>query len=394
MNQVNRLAIYLLTLGVFITATSELVVSGILHVIAKHFAISIALAGQLISTYSIAFAIGTPILVSLTSRMERRNVLIGSLMMFMLGCLVSFSSSDISILMVSRVILGVSSGVYLVVAFGTVAKLVPPEKLGSAISTIVLGFSSALILGVPIGIAITTWLSWQAIFITLGLLSLVITFVIYRFLPKIDGDAPVSFQQQLKVLGSFVIVSGLFLTFFRESGNSILITYLTPFIKDILHLNASHLSMIMLVLGIVGTIGSRIGGYGVDKWGAERMITVSIVVNVSALALLPLFSDHFVLGVLLICVTLFSMFVTGPAIQTYFIQQAPQSSNLILSLNTSIIHLGLAAGAGMGGIMVNVTSTPLYNPWMGSFMVTLGLVAAIVSFSFGKKQEGRLQSST
>ncbi|MDQ0897143.1 MFS transporter [Paenibacillus sp. V4I7] len=381
----NRLSIYILALGVFLTATSELVVAGILHVIAEDLNISIALAGQLITAYSLAFAIGTPIIVSLTSRMGRRKVLLGSLAVFILGCLVSFGSSEISVLMVSRIILGVSAGVYLVVVFGAVAKLVPAEKLGSAIGTIVLGFSSAMILGVPIGIAITNWWSWQAIFIILGLFSLLITFIIFRLLPEIEGDAPVPFGQQFKVLGSLVIVSGLFLTFFRESGNSILFTYLTPFIQDVLHLKASNISIIMLVFGIFGAIGSRLGGYGVDRWGAARVITLSIIVHVAALALLPFFVESLVISLMLIALMVFSMFVTGPAIQTYFIQQAPLSSNLVLSLNTSIIHLGLAVGAGAGGVMANATSTVFYHPWMASMIVALGLAAAFLSFRVGKK---------
>lgn len=381
----NRLSIYILALGVFLTATSELVVAGILKVIAEDLNISIAVAGQLITAYSLAFAIGTPIVVSLTSRMGRRKVLLGSMFVFILGCLASFGSSEISVLMVSRMILGVSAGVYLVVVFGAVAKLVPAEKLGSAIGTIVLGFSSAMILGVPIGIAITNWWSWQAIFIILGLFSLLITFVIYRLLPEIEGDAPVPFRQQFKVLGSLVIVSGLFLTFFRESGNSILFTYLTPFMQDVIHLKASNISIIMLVFGIFGAIGSRLGGYGVDRWGAARVITQSIIVHVTALVLLPFLSESLIMSLVLIAIMVFSMFVTGPAIQTYFIQQAPQSSNLVLSLNTSIIHLGLAVGAGAGGVMANANSTVFYHPWMASIIVALGLAAALVSFSMGKK---------
>ena len=64
-------------------------------------------------------------------------------------------SSSFTLLLASRMILGLSSGVLLVAAFSAVAKMVPPEKIGSAIGTVILGFSSAMILGVPIGIVLT-----------------------------------------------------------------------------------------------------------------------------------------------------------------------------------------------------------------------------------------------
>ncbi|WP_240419325.1 MFS transporter [Paenibacillus periandrae] len=390
----NRLPIYLLALGVFFTATSELVVSGILQVIADDLKVSIALAGQLITVYSLSFAIGTPILISLTARMGRRKVLAGSLVAFILGCLISFASAHIAVLLISRIILGVSSGVYLVSALGTAAKIVPPEKLGSAIGTIILGFSSAMILGVPFGIAITNWLSWQAIFLILSLLSVGTTFMIYRLLPDMEGDAAVPFRQQFKVLGSMVIVSGLIFTFFRESGNSVLFTYLTPFIQSIYHVEFSGISIIMLVFGLFGAFGSRLGGYGVDRWGAARMVTMSVVIHVAVLALLPLFSNSLIIGLVLLTVMVVSMFMSGPAIQTYFIQQAPQSSGLVLSINTSIVHLGLAAGAGAGGVLISTTSTILYNPWIASFIVTLGLAAVLVSFWSGNQRLIKLRRQT
>ncbi|MDD9268599.1 MFS transporter [Paenibacillus sp. GCM10023248] len=387
----NKWTIYVVALGVFLTATSELVVAGILQVLAKDLNISIAFAGQLITAYSLAFAIGTPLLVSLTSRMGRKKVLIGALAAFIMGCLLSFLSSDIFTLIVSRLILGVSSGVYIVAAFGAAAKIAPPEKIGSAISTIVLGFSSAMILGVPISIAVTNWLNWQVIFLMLGLVSLLITFVIYRLLPEIDGDAPMSFRQQFKVLGNAVIVSGLFLTFFRESGNSVLFTYLTPFMQDILQLKASNISIVMLVFGISGAVGTRLGGYGIDRWGAARIIAFSTIMHVVVLALLPLLAGLTLIGLLLILVMMVSLFMAGPATQTYFIQQAPQSSSLVLSLNTSIVHLGLATGAGVGGAMISANSTVFYNPWMASFIIGLALVSACISFSLGNKQMRNLQ---
>jgi len=155
MNGMNRLNVYLIALGAFLTGTAELAVAGVLPVLAEDLRISIALAGQFVTAYSLAFAIGTPILVTLTSRMGRRNVLIGSLTAFIAGCAISFLSADFITLLVSRILLGLGAGVYSVVAISSTARLVPPDKMGGAISVIGFAFGSALTLGVPIGIAVT-----------------------------------------------------------------------------------------------------------------------------------------------------------------------------------------------------------------------------------------------
>ncbi|MEC0368423.1 MFS transporter [Paenibacillus chibensis] len=384
----NRLFIYILTLGVFLTATSELIVSGILYVIASDLRISVALAGQLVTVYSLAFAFLTPVIVFFTSRWERKRVLLLSLVLFMLGSAASIVP-HFGVILVSRALLGVSSGVYLVTAFAAAAKISPPDKVGAAIGTIVLGFSSAMILGVPIGIAITKWLNWQSIFVILGVLSLLMALVILRFLPRMSGDEPASLRRQFRVLSSGIIASLLLLSFFRESGNSVLLTYLTTFLNELLHLNAGTISLLMLGLGLIGAMAARLGGSGADRWGTRRIILASLIMHVSALLLLPLFTGSLAAEIVLIGFIMFSMFMGGPALQTHVIKQAPESSSLVLSLNTSMIHLGLAAGAGSGGMLIERTSTVLYNPWLAGIVVTIGLGTALLSFALGKRHSAQ-----
>lgn len=382
----NNITIYILALGAFLTGTAELVVAGILHIIADDLGISIAFAGQLITAYSLAFAIGTPILMALTFRMGRKNLLVYSLIIFIIGCLISFLSLQYSILMISRLIMGVSAGVFTVVALSSVAKLVPSERTGSAIGTIVLGVSAAMVLGVPLGVAITNWAGWQIIFALLGAVSLLIMLVMIRLLPQIEGDAPVSFKQQFVVLGNLVIVSSLLISFFLSTSHAIMYSYIAPFFKTILYMDTSNISMMMFVLGVFGVIGSRLGGFGVDKWGTAQMISIGLAIHALFLALIPVFSAWIIFGLVLITVWVFSMFMTVPAIQTYFIQQAPQSTNLVLGLNTSILHLGVAIGAGIGGFVIDSTATVLYNPWVASSFGALSLLIAIITFSIQRKK--------
>ncbi|KRE57883.1 MFS transporter [Paenibacillus sp. Soil750] len=380
----NRKVIYMLTLAVFFTATSELVIAGILNVLADQLHVSVALAGQLITVYSLAFAIGTPVIVSLTARMGRKKLLLLAMFVFIVGNLVSFISSSFTLLIVSRMILGVSSGVLLVAAFSAAAKMVPPEKIGSTMGTIILGFSSAMILGVPIGIALTHIFSWQMIFLFLAAGSFIIMICMMLMLPEIQGDASVSFSRQFTILANPVILTALLLVLFRETGNSILFTYLSSFLDTILHRSASDIGIIMLSFGIAGAIGSRIGGSAVDKWGSVPVMVISMIFHVVTLLLLPLAIHLFPLAIALLSLWIISMFIMGPATQSYFIAKAPQSSNLIISLNISVTQIGLASGASVGGMAATLNSTVLYNPWVASVALLIAFLAAIVSFQKSK----------
>jgi DHA1 family putative efflux transporter-like MFS transporter len=385
-----RMVIYILMIAVFFTATSELVVAGILNVLADQLDVSVALAGQLVTVYSLGFAIGTPVVVSLTARMGRKKLLLLALLSFIIGNLISFFSPSFDLLIASRMILGVSSGVLLVAAFSAAAKMVPPEKIGSAIGTIVLGFSSAMILGVPIGIALTDLFSWRMIFLFLAAGSLIILIGMALMLPEIEGDAPVSFRKQFSIIANPAILFALLFVLFREAGNSAMFTYVSSFLGSILNRSASSIGLIMLAFGIAGAIGARIGGSAIDKWGSVRIIVISMIGHVVTLALLPLVIHSFPLAIALLSLWVMSMFIMGPAVQTYFIEKAPQSSNLVISLNTSVTQVGIAAGAGIGGMAVTLNTTVLYNPWVASASLLLAFAIVIVS----TKKSGRTRLMT
>lgn len=382
----NRINIYLLILGIFLVGTAEFVVSGVLNFIAEDLRISIAAAGQLITGFSLAFAIGTPIVISLTSRMKRKQLLLLSLVVNIIGCAVAFVSTEYVILLVSRIILGVSAGVFSVVAISSVTKLVPPEKMGGAISMISLAFGMAMTAGVPIGIAISNRWNWHIIFMVLGITGIVVIIGLVRLLPEIEGDASVPFWQQFSVLKNPILISALCFNLVVCVSHSIMLSYVTPYLKTILNMDASSIGIVMLVLGIAGIIGSRAGGYSTDKWGAVRTIFLTAAIAAISLALLPALIAVLFIGLALILVWMFTVFMNTPAVQAYFIQLAPQSANLILSFNTSVSHLGLAIGAVTGGLWVNYNSTVQYHPWASSAFYTLSLMLAFVAFALRKRK--------
>lgn len=84
------------------------------------------------------------------------------------------------------------------------------------------------------------------------------------------------------------------------------------------------------------------------------------------------------------------MFMTGPAIQSYFIQRSPESSGMALSINTSMTHIGLAAGAGTGGVLFQQVSTLHFHPWLAAAMVGIGLGIAYVGYAGERKRRSQL----
>ncbi|GLX66510.1 MFS transporter [Paenibacillus glycanilyticus] len=378
--------IYVLMVAVFFTATSELVIAGVLNVLAEQMNISESVAGQLITVYSLAFAIGTPIIISTTTRIPRKNLLLLAIALFIVGNFLTIASSSLVVVMGARILLGVSSGVFLVAAFSAATKMVPVEKIGSAIGTIILGFSSAMIFGVPIGVALTNMYSWQTIFLFLGLGGIVILIGLALLLPNLEGDAPVPFKRQFEVLANPVIFYALLLVLFREAGNSVMFTYIASFLGNILSRSASEIGWMMLLFGVAGAIGSRIGGSAVDKWGSAKLIIVGVMVHVIALLLLPLAIHSFPVAITLLSLWIMSMFVLGPATQTYFIERAPQSANLIISLNVSVTQMGIAIGASIGGLVVNWNDTVLYNPLAAGLVLILAFASAVLSIRKSKQK--------
>ncbi|MFB9274518.1 MFS transporter [Cohnella cellulosilytica] len=379
--------ILLLAAGAFVAGTAELVVGGVLKPIGDDLGVSIALAGQLITAFSLAFAIGTPIVVALTSRIGRKTLLLYSLAVFALGNLITFFSSDFGIILISRAIVGLASGVFTVVAFSSAAKLTEPSQIGRAVGTVVLGVSVSMVIGIPLGIALADWRSWRIIVAGLALLAAGVLLLIAKYFPSVAGDAPIPFTRQFSVLKSPTLAAGFAFSFFFSTSSSTMNSYVTPYLQNIVRLNTTELGYMMLALGAFSVIGSRAGGAWTDRWGTKRLLLGGLGALAATLALLPPLGGAAVPALAVLLLWMFSMALVIPATQTYFIRQAPDRSNLVLGLNTSILHLGVAAGAGIGGFAAEAAASVRYHPWLASAAAVLSLIMAAVSMNRGQAIE-------
>ncbi|MDK8190576.1 MFS transporter [Paenibacillus sp. UMB7766-LJ446] len=378
--------IYLLALGATVVGTAESIITGILDMVATDINVSIGLAGQLVSMYSIAYAVGTPILIAITSKTDRKKLLFIALLTFIIGNITAVLSPNFTILMISRVILGVSAGVFAVVALGIAAQIAPPEKRGSAIGTILMGTSLALVVGLPLGTLIGEYMGWRWIFAILGIITIIPIIAIVKAIPKMSGQETIPLSKQLAILKDFKVISGILASLFFITGYSVVSTYIAPLLRENAGLNSNTISLVLLGMGLMAVVGARVGGYGADKWGIARTLIVSLLIHAIALFFLPLAAVTFGGAMFILALWMLGAWTTAPAQQFYLVTMAPKSAEIILSLNSSAFHLGVALGAGLGGVVVERLTLSSIG-WVGGLIVVLATVFTVISILMGKKKE-------
>jgi DHA1 family putative efflux transporter-like MFS transporter len=376
----NTAKIYILALISFLVGTSQYIISGILDKMADALGVSIGAAGQLITVFSLAYAIGTPILMVLTSKMERRKLLIYTLFVFIVGNLLSVIVPGYGLFMIARIIMALSTGVAVVTVLSIAAKIAPANKKASSIATVVMGFTASLIIGVPIGRFITSTYGWKFVFIGIALLVLIVIFIVINTIPKMNGDASIPLTRQIAMFKKPKIALALSITFFLMTGYAIIFTYLSPFLVNTVGMSDHLLSITFLVLGVASLFGSKLGGLSADKKGVIFTLKRGLLVNVTSLVVLSFISHSNIAVFIILIVWSFAAWSSGATQQYNLATISPESSDVLLGLNQSMMQLGFAFGAGLGGVIVGQISLSSIT-WFSALSVVL---ASITTFGFSR----------
>ncbi|MGW9124382.1 MFS transporter [Paenibacillus chitinolyticus] len=371
--------IYMLSLISFLVGTSEYIIAGILDKISASLDISLVAAGQLITVFSLVYGLGTPFLIAWTARWERRKLLIYSLGLFVVANLLAFILPGFAAFVGARVLMALGAGVVVVTALTVAAKIAPSGKQASAIATVIMGFTASLIVGVPLGRLVAASYDWKTIFAGIGALGLLAMFILSVTIPKTEGDAPVPLREQMALLKQPRILLALSVSFFWLGGYSIAYTYISPYLLTITGMNEKMLSAALLAFGIASLAGSKFGGYSADKWGVYRTLMSGMTLHVITLLLLALAAHSPVVVFAVLILWSLAAWSSGPTQQYNLVTMAPESSGIMLSLNSSVMQLSMAAGAGIGGIIVGSISLNAVT-WIGAAGVAAAIVINFVSF--------------
>lgn len=381
----NKLIIYVLALAVFLIGTIEYIITGVIEMIAMDLGVSTSEAGLLVTVFALAAAIIAPILIALTINADRKKLLMATLSVFIASNGLMFVDLAYETVLWVRMIQGASGGITTVVAMAVATRLVEKEKRGNAIGIILMGLSSSLVLGVPIGTFFSEMFGWRVLFILIGLLSVLPLLIIYKNVPAIKEKEKVTLRMQLSILRNSTILTALVITLLYIGGYSTLFTYITPFLQATSSLSITEISGVLFLAGICSFVGSRVGGQLADAKGSKFTICFGLLLQGATLLLFALAGVNILVLILVLMIFMLATWSISPAQQLYLVTLAPRNPDITLSVNTSFIQFGFALGSGLGGIVISRISVLFLN-WLGFAAVSIALLLAILLF---KKMSSR-----
>ncbi len=347
-----------LAVGAFATSTVAFVFAGLLPLISADAGISVSDAGHLVTAYSLAYAIGTPVLSALAGAADRRRVIAVALVSFMAGNGLAAFSDSFTTLLVAQVVMGMSAGLFAATAQATAVALTSAEHRARAVATVLGGTTFAVALGAPLASLVANLAGWRAAYGVVAALALICLTVLWLRLPRGIPGLRLSLSQRVAALGRPGILPSLMVTLLYLTGAFIIIAYLGPLATEGAGLPVAALPGMLLAFGVGAIAGNYASGMLADRLGPGRMIVTALfassVICVAITAMLELLPPQYA-GPLLIGIMLpwgFIGWTFPPAQASRLVGHAPELANLTLPLNVSAMYFGIAAGSFIGGRML------------------------------------------
>jgi predicted MFS family arabinose efflux permease len=354
--------IYWLAIGAFAVGTEAFMISAILPEISRDLGVSLQSVGGLIALFSFAYAVSSPLLTALTATLDRRKLLIGSMIAFSATNVFAAWAPTYHLLALARVLLAFSAGLYVPSANALAGALAAPAQRGRALAIVTGGISAAVALGVPLGAFIGGHFGWRATFAAVALLSTAALGGLLFGLPRGVGTglSIATLHDRLHLVRQRGVLPALLTTTLWATGAYTVYTFISPYLSHVINWTGASIGYVLFLYGAAAFVGLLFGGAASDRVGWRRVIAVELLAMSAALASLSVWAGWLspprALLPVLLSIVLWGFTAWGffPAQQSRLLEVAGlKVAPVILSLNASFMYLGFALGATAGSITLN-----------------------------------------
>jgi predicted MFS family arabinose efflux permease len=367
--------LFWLALAAFVGATEGGLIAGQLPLIGEEMGVTIGQAGLVVLGYSLAYAIGTPLIAVFLGGVGRRRILAGSEFGLAICALLIAVAPFFEWIVGMRTLLAVCAGTLTGTATATAAMIAPVGQRGRYMQVIAVGQSIAALIGVPLGAYIASHWSWRIDYFAIAAMALAASIALFTQLPRgMPGDT-LTMRQRILALNNPGVAPALISTLLFMTGTSSMMIYIGALMRDA-GIGYDFLPLVFLASGIGALLCSMSAGRLADHFGNLRFVTVSSIIVMGVLgafAAVPHLPPEFRLPVLLFALVLQAYFVWGSsiAVTSQLAHLAPSAVPVAISLNMSSFNIAMAIAAAMGGFIV--------DSFGASVLAAIGVPVVIVS---------------
>jgi predicted MFS family arabinose efflux permease len=347
-----RAGLIALGFGNFVIGTGTLIVPGMLPQLAEGLDVSLPIAGQLVTAFAAAVCLGAPLLAGVTSRLDRRALLVAMQLVFVAGHLGAALVSSFWPMLAVRVLTSVGAALFTAQAASAAALLVPAEQRGRAIAFVFLGWSIASVAGLPLGAYVAAVWGWRAGF---GLVAAGAAFgaaAVWLLLPRGLRVEPVTSAMWRSILRDPALMASVGVTALFAGANFALFAYFVPAARSYLGASPELVSGLLAAFGIAGLAGNMLAVRYMDRLGAANVVMLCLLSMLAAQLLWPWSQGSVALVALVMVGAGLGVFACNSAQQTRLAAIAPAAASVSIALNSSAIFLGQAVGPAAGGILI------------------------------------------
>lgn len=353
-----NLPVVILIASSFMLGMSEFIVVGILPDIATDLKVSEVTVGNLVSLFALVYAPVTPLGSALSARFPRFATHLTLIGIFLAGNLLCAFAPNYAVLVVARIMIALVSGTLVAVAM-TYAPDVTTDKFRTKfIAWVFSGFSIASVVGVPIGTWVANTFGWRWAFHIINVLTIMLIVGMVVALPRNSHIVKIGFLPQFRLFFDRRIQLGVLTVVFGAAASYVFYTYLTPIMRDEVHVPEQYLSVGLVIFGAACLWSNLYGGKLADRGrGVEPLTHIRPIYCAHAVLMASLVVAHWVpvYGALLLVVLGMFMYLQNSASQVLYMdvasQSHPGSLNLAASLNSMSFNIGIALGSAVGGLV-------------------------------------------
>ncbi|MFB7286731.1 MFS transporter [Actinacidiphila glaucinigra] len=363
-------------LGAFVVVMTETLPVGLLPKIAEGLHVSLGLAGLMVLVPGLSAAVSAPLFFLGSGRLNRRPVILVLGLTVLISNAVVAVAPNFALVLIARMLLGATIGAFWTVVSPVGPKLVGPAGGTRAITVIAAGISGGTVVGLPAGQILGNLIGWRFTFATAGAATLLVVVAQAILLPSIPPDKSTHVRDLVKTVSRRAVQFGMAAGAVLFIGQFAAWTYVTPFLTDHTDLSSGVITLLFVVYGCGGIVGSLVAGSLFKRGVIGSFVGSTTAVAAMLIGLASAGTLPWLAGLLL---ALWGLIwgIANPATLVWLLDAAPENQEAASAVNVTNLQVSLALGSALGAILVSTTTLQTVFFVAGFTVLGSGVLAAV-----------------